>query len=463
MKNRQISFFVLFLFSTLFIVGTVSAQEEQPLTPRYVVQTGDTLSKIATQFGISINDIIIANNISNPDYVNVGTVLNLPGVDWVEGLLDVRDVPLGESFRSILRRYDLDPKTLSRLGGLASPSQLHVGYPLLLAINGEEDLNSGRALVRPQNSVFEIAAETGINPWSIAAENQLNDPYLAVTGDVLLLPGVNDPGPGALPSPLQFEVRGGNFVQGKTTVLVISAGGTSIQLSGNLLGQPLTFFGIGDGIYIALKGIHAMAPTNIHPFTIRGELADGSIIEYSQLVAVKKGGYPSEALSVDPSLLDPTENETEINYITAITSPVTPNKMWSGVFQYPVQAGSKIKSLFGTRRSFNGSPYDYFHSGLDFGWEAGVDILAPAKGIVVFVGTLVIRGNTTIIDHGWGIYTLYAHQEKILVNVGDIVEPGQLIGNIGNTGRSSGPHLHLELWAGGIQVDALDWLNEVYP
>ena len=463
MKNRLISLLVFFLLNAIFVVGTVFAQEEQPPAPQYVVQSGDTLSKIATQFGISIPDLINANNISNPDYVNVGTVLNLPGIDWVDGLLDVRDVPLGESFRSILRRYDLDANTLSRLGGIVSPSQLYVGYPLLLMINGDEDLNSGRALVGKQKSVLEIAAETGINPWSIAAENQLNDPYLAVTGDVLLLPGINDPGPGSLPSPLQFEVLGGNFVQGKTTVLVISAGGTSIQLSGNLLGQPLTFFDNGDGSYITLQGIHVMAPTSIHPINIRGKMDDGSLFEYSQLVAVKSGGYPKESLTVEASLLDPAVNEAEMKYITAIASPVTPNKMWSGVFQYPVQAGSQIKSSFGIRRSFNGSPYDYFHSGVDFGWEAGVDILAPTNGIVVFVGHLVIRGNTTIIDHGWGIYTLYAHQEKVLVSVGDTVKPGQLIGNIGNTGRSSGPHLHWELWVGGVQVEPLDWLYDVYP
>jgi len=181
------------------------------------------------------------------------------------------------------------------------------------------------------------------------------------------------------------------------------------------------------------------------------------------LVAVKRGEYPSEALSVDASLLDPTINETEINYISAITSQVTPNKMWSGVFQYPVRAGSQINSFFGTRRSFNGSLYDYFHSGVDFSWHPGVDILAPAKGTVVFVGELLIRGNTTIIDHGWGIYSLFAHQEEILVSVGDSVELGQLVGFLGDSGRSGGKHLHWELWAGGIQVNPLDWTIEIYP
>ncbi|UCD42463.1 MAG: M23 family metallopeptidase, partial [Chloroflexota bacterium] len=64
---------------------------------------------------------------------------------------------------------------------------------------------------------------------------------------------------------------------------------------------------------------------------------------------------------------------------------------------------------------------------------------------------------------GYGIYSGYLHQEEILVEEGDQVETGQVIGIVGETGRVNGPHLHFEIWAGGVQVDPLDWLERSFP
>jgi murein DD-endopeptidase MepM/ murein hydrolase activator NlpD len=67
-----------------------------------------------------------------------------------------------------------------------------------------------------------------------------------------------------------------------------------------------------------------------------------------------------------------------------------------------------------------------------------------------------------MIDHGWGVYTGYLHQSEILVKAGDRVEAGQLIGLVGGTGRVTGAHLHFEVWAGGVQIDPMDWLKEAF-
>ncbi len=74
-----------------------------------------------------------------------------------------------------------------------------------------------------------------------------------------------------------------------------------------------------------------------------------------------------------------------------------------------------------------------------------------------------MRGIATIIDHGWGVYSGIWHQSKTVVKVGDMVDTGQLIGEIGGTGRVTGPHLHWEVWANGVQVEPLDWLENLYP
>ena len=68
-----------------------------------------------------------------------------------------------------------------------------------------------------------------------------------------------------------------------------------------------------------------------------------------------------------------------------------------------------------------------------------------------------------MIDHGWGVYSGFWHQSEFLVQVGEFVAPGQVIGLVGDTGRGTGAHLHWELWVNGVQVDPLDWLQQEYP
>jgi murein DD-endopeptidase MepM/ murein hydrolase activator NlpD len=448
----------------IFSVGTVSAQEEEPQGPQYIVQPGDTLSKIAVRFDISLNDLINANGISNPDEVFVGTPLVLPGVDWIDGVLDTRIMPLGESFMSLVRRYSLDEQTFAHLSGVVNPAQLRVGYPVLLATNRGEELNSARKLVNTQSSLLELSLISGFNPWSLVAANQLDGTWDIIPGDVILLPGTNDPGPGAVPSPLSnIDVEGGEFVQGKTTILRVGAGGLPLQITGFMVDRRLTFFEHGDGDYVALQGVHVMSTPGFYPISIVGALPSGEIFELTQLVEVKEGEYESEKITVDPSYLDPAVTQPEEEYIAAIASAITGEKYWSGVFLPPSPYADVINSKFGTRRSFNGSPYNYYHSGVDFGGGSGVEIYAPASGVVVFSGPLEVRGNATIIDHGWGIFSGYWHQNEAIVQVGDVVEPGQVIGFVGNTGRSSGAHLHWEIWVGGVQVEPMDWLYQTFP
>ena len=83
--------------------------------------------------------------------------------------------------------------------------------------------------------------------------------------------------------------------------------------------------------------------------------------------------------------------------------------------------------------------------------------------MVVYVGMVSIHGNFTIIDHGWGVYTAYAHQSEVYVQMGQQVNKGDVIGATGNTGRSIGPHLHWEMWVNGVEVDPLQWARVSFP
>jgi murein DD-endopeptidase MepM/ murein hydrolase activator NlpD len=125
-------------------------------------------------------------------------------------------------------------------------------------------------------------------------------------------------------------------------------------------------------------------------------------------------------------------------------------------------AAATVISPFGTRRSFNGGGFDRFHSGTDFAGAPGTPVLAAAPGIVVLAASLNIRGNATVIDHGWGVFTGYWHQTEQFVSVGDYVTIGQPIGTIGATGRVSGAHLHWELWVNGVPVDPMQWVLQSF-
>jgi murein DD-endopeptidase MepM/ murein hydrolase activator NlpD len=209
-----------------------------------------------------------------------------------------------------------------------------------------------------------------------------------------------------------------------------------------------------------------MLEPGYYPSVLRGELADGTTFEFSQLVYVGDGGYPYDPpLVVDSETVDVENTQPEDFEWFSVVAPVSPERLWSGSFAAPVPDYLKdcYPSRFGNRRSYNGSAYLYFHTGLDFCGQTGVEILAPAPGVVVYTDSLIVRGNSTVIDHGWGVYTAYAHQSEILVSVGERVETGQVIGLVGETGRVTGPHLHWEVIVGGVQVDPLDWLSQNYP
>jgi murein DD-endopeptidase MepM/ murein hydrolase activator NlpD len=123
----------------------------------------------------------------------------------------------------------------------------------------------------------------------------------------------------------------------------------------------------------------------------------------------------------------------------------------------PVREGY-ISSYFGERIDpFNGE--DAFHKGVDFASDAGADVLAVASGIVTFAGPREGYGNLVEINHGNGYLTRYAHNEQVLVSVGEEVERGQALAIVGSTGHSTGPHVHFEVLRDGRQIDPMAFVG----
>jgi murein DD-endopeptidase MepM/ murein hydrolase activator NlpD len=478
-KFTRVSFILIVILVMLLPVGKAGAQDSQPEGQVYIVQPGDTLSGIAARFGVSTEDLIAANGIADPDNLVVGTRLIIPGPGTIQGEVVTVPVSYGTTLRSLSRRYRLSQSDLALMNRITSPAEIYAGSSLVLPKAQAELPAGGRAMLAPAQSLFELAVINGSDPWALVATNTLSGTWDVLPGDVLQLQASSGTpeSPEALPQAIKgVEVKPLPGVQGKALVIHVAAE-DELALSGNLIGNTLHFFPDQPGQYTALQGIYAKTEPGLYPLTITGTLQGGIPFNFSQMVMVQSGGYLWEDVTgVPASTLDPAVTRPEEEQWYALASPATPVRMWEGMFQYPVPIPHNDCfpfnpadpyhcwiSLFGSRRSYNGGPRDFYHSGLDMYAGVGEEIHATAPGVVVFAGWMDVRGNATMIDHGWGVYSAYLHQSELKVNVGDKVETGQVIGLVGGTGRAGGPHLHFEILVGGLPVDPLDWLQQTYP
>jgi len=172
---------------------------------------------------------------------------------------------------------------------------------------------------------------------------------------------------------------------------------------------------------------------------------------------VREKEFPEERLSLPSSMVSPTEPEvleriaSEQKLLQGIFGNMSGGGDWSS-FRAPVEG--PVGSEFGRRRILNGEPRSP-HAGIDFRSPAGTPVLAPAEGRVVFVGDLFFTGLTVVLDHGQGLYSLYAHLERIDCHPGDTLALGQEVGRVGQTGRATGPHLHWGVKLRGDRIDPL--------
>lgn len=462
--RKRVSLFLLFIFISAFIFKPVSAQESGAV---YIVQAGDTLSLIASRFNLTVNDMIAANPSIDPNFLSQGQEIVIPGLEGVTGILETEIISLGDTLRSLSRRTQVSDIQMKKLNRLVSPTELYVGVSLIIPTQEGQTALTTRITPSTGESLLELAIKQSSDPWTLASVNRISGPWDALPGDILYAPGgSSESSATGLPSAfVNANIDPLPIVQGSTEIIQVRAQeGTG--LSGMLVDKPLHFFPM-DGDQVALQGVYALLEPGVYPLRIEAALADGSKQSFEQMVLVTSGNYYSEVLSVPPETIDPVVSERENQQISSITSPSTPMQFWNGVFSSPGVYPDQFTSRFGVRRTYHGIGTDLvvegFHAGLDFAGGEGLQIFAPASGRIVFAAPLTVRGNATIIDHGWGVYSGIWHQSEILVNVGDVVEQGQVIGLVGGTGRVTGAHLHWEIWVNGVQVNPMDWLNEAYP
>jgi murein DD-endopeptidase MepM/ murein hydrolase activator NlpD len=249
-----------------------------------------------------------------------------------------------------------------------------------------------------------------------------------------------------------------------TTVEVAGQGAASAVAFADNVRYPLVAHGGDFWGVIAAAGD---AAAGVHGITVQLLDENGNVMsELATQMTVDDMGYPVENIDLPPAVndsLDPALIQQENDARAATFSQFTAQKLWLGQFIWPVQP-VVVTSPYGIRRSYNGGPVSSFHGGIDLAVDEGVPVVAANSGRVAWVGTGPDYGNTVLIDHGDGVFSGYSHLSAIAVQAGQMVNQGDLVGNVGSTGMATGPHLHWEIDVRGVPVDPMPWtLQSIGP
>ena len=498
-----IMLFIL-LLSDLQVPGPTRAQQENDsVFAVHVVQRGENLFRIALQYNLFAEQVATANGITDSNSIIVGQRLIIPLTVSSDQRL-AHTVSAGETLASIAAAYSRTEAELLSLNSLDSAEAIFVGQELVIVAGKSEPEPSTATIpltgaesdseiqplsatapgsdsrhtlarlgdpvepflytVRSGDTLFEIGLRYNQTVDALARENNLLDPGVLRVGQQLIIPGIHLPRLAQdLPETVEAFTIDPQVLETGRSVRIELRTSEAASISGQFLGQQLRVIELEDARrHNIIVGVPMFTETATYPLTLQLQIGENEAVGIAANLQVVGGGYGYQTITINNNdLLAPAVEEAEIERLTELMSGFTPDRFWVNSLSLP--AAAAMNAVFGTLRSYNGGEYNRYHRGVDFAGAPGTSVLAAADGTVVMVDRLHIRGNTTIIDHGWGVYTLYAHQQETLIQLGEVVASGQVIGTVGSTGRSTGPHLHWEVWLNGVTVDPLQWVQETFP
>lgn len=459
----------------------------------HVVARGDNLSRIAMQYGVALDLLKSINQLTSQDLIHVGQLLMIPPRTTTapaaleSGSGGTYLVQPGDSAYKIARRFGTTVQAIAAANGLADPSALEVGQVLTIP-SGDGvppapaqpaatpvphpetatpvlHLEGDTYVVQSGDSLYKIARRFGTTVAALAAANNLANPSALEVGQVIrLVKGESTPVPVAIATVVPTAVpqpstgsdagAGGSSYtvqRGDSLYKIARRFGSTVQAlaTANNLANPAALQ-VGQVIQIvSAENAPANTATPAPVVTTEPQLGDGNVyvvrpgdslykiaLRFSttvQAVAAANNLGNVNALRIGMQLVIPEG--------TAAPDPTEASPSQPSSFIWPVQ----------------GRLLQYFRSGhpaLDIEASIGTEIVAAAAGVVEFVGwNSAGYGNLTILDHGNGVRTLYAHQSTFLVESGQQVEQGQSIGKSGSTGWSTWPHLHLEIIVNAQRVN----------
>ncbi len=219
-----------------------------------------------------------------------------------------------------------------------------------------------------------------------------------------------------------------------------------------------------------LKAFEPISPS-VQPAPYRLTLSfndqTGRLRQWSQVITVTNRDFGTQDLILPPDqlyLADHKADDYDDAMLDSVYKAWSPQPLWTGAWQYPLKLDWTLTTGFAQRRTINGkSDTLYYHGGLDMAPNTGAEggaIYAPAAGKVVYIGALQARGTTVALDHGLGVTSYYFHLAKSSVHMGQTVQPGDLLGTVGTTGRATGPHLHWEVRVNGLITDPRTFIEQ---
>lgn len=227
-------------------------------------------------------------------------------------------------------------------------------------------------------------------------------------------------------------------------------------------GKHYKFYPCENG-YRAIVPVMPEQKAGVYPVIIKASLQNNHKEDYQTQIIIDNNHFEKVSFWVKPSKKKLFKKSTIADDWAVLEKKIaeeTPNKLWDGYFQKPVPGITTLS--YGAKELINGK-ISGRHRGWDFRAKIGTKVLAPNAGTVIYSGYLNSFGGTILVDHGQGINTLYFHLSKMIANVGQHVQKGELLGLTGNSGISSGPHLHWGMSVHNVRVDPKQFVITVMP
>ena len=392
------------------------------------------------------------------------------GEHWL--LVPGENRPVGE----IADRHNVSSALVAHINGLSPTTVLSDQHLLIVPLPGAAAIVDTFVPMTikpafPGQTLAMLAEAHGIPVDWLSAANSIAQDQRLFPGQPVFLPDPSNPRTAHALGQVTVEYLSPYIGAGQTGYLLLSSN-PGIQPSAHVGNTELHLTPVPHPRAKAQQQFH-YSPIPIDPLTESGPITitvsylsqtgvrvDGEF----RLEVYQPGPWRQEIIVVDETVsarLSVEALQAETALLTTAWNRSHLPRQWSNEpWQHPIAESFPITSLFGTRREYRSAvPMNTaFHSGLDFYAPVGTQVTAPLPGTVALVEDLITKGLAVVLDHGQGVLSGYWHLSEIAVAEGDFVETGALLGLVGNSGLSSGPHLHWEVRIHGIPVNPQQFL-----
>ena len=280
--RRSIKFFIgqfvvliLFTFHIPMTNGAVHAASNMQQDAIYIVQQGDTLSAITLRFGISLEELLAANDITDPNSVKIGQRLIIPGLEGISGILTSQVLAFGSTLTGLLRQYELDQNDLVSLNRMTSPSETIAGVKFIIPIREDEASLVPTSIFQVGSTLLETAIQEDTSPWTLIKENQLSANWDVLPGEILFGKGDEERTFAVFQDVHGISINNLPIIQGETMQITITTD-TPAEFSGKFDNDEIYFFTEDNVTYFSFHGIHAMADPGPYPLEITTNFSDGT-------------------------------------------------------------------------------------------------------------------------------------------------------------------------------------------